>query len=256
VSSWVSYVTDDRLGAPMGGLINDSLGWRWAFYLQVGPAQMKRQSLANVLDTPTRYFSCSRILQSQLLHPLHTRNLDPLERNRSSETCTNRFLGLFSPRRLCGRLATRRLNQDLRSWRGRAGLVRSTYSWVIWGERGTVCGVYAGRDESCQRASSASGTTTSTDGSQCCYTQFGSLHAHLCCRKSIRALVGPELTRSAVQCPSVLYRSEPHVGLDSRKSLDPQRFLCGRSLPWIRIASASYRQILLVDFHLRGMWDR
>lgn len=24
-----------RLGAPMGGLINDTLGWRWAFYLQV-----------------------------------------------------------------------------------------------------------------------------------------------------------------------------------------------------------------------------
>ena len=27
-----------RLGAPMGGLINDTLGWRWAFYLQVSPS--------------------------------------------------------------------------------------------------------------------------------------------------------------------------------------------------------------------------
>jgi predicted MFS family arabinose efflux permease len=28
------------LGAPMGGLINDTLGWRWAFYLQVRPLQL------------------------------------------------------------------------------------------------------------------------------------------------------------------------------------------------------------------------
>lgn len=145
-------------------------------------------SLANVLDTPTRCFSRSRILQSQLLHPLHTRNIDPLERNRPSETCSNRFLGVFPPRRVCGCLATRRLYQDLCSRRGRAGLVRSTYSWAIWGKRGTVCGVHAGRNKSCQRASSASGITTSPDGGQRCYTQLGCLHAHLCCRKSIRTL--------------------------------------------------------------------
>jgi hypothetical protein len=68
--------------------------------------------------------------------------------------------------------------------------------------------------------------------------------------------IEPKLTRSAVQCPSILYGSEPHVGLDSRKPLDPQRFLCGRSLAWIGIARPCYRQILLVDIHLGGMWDR
>jgi MFS family permease len=90
------------LGAPVGGLINDTLGWRWAFYLQVSLTEFRYGSVdTNKADPPTGHRRFSHIPKSRLHPPSNPRNSYTNETNTPTETSQDRFLRLFPLSRIC-----------------------------------------------------------------------------------------------------------------------------------------------------------